>query len=109
MNWPSTAVLAVFFQIIALAKSARLPDPPVFAAVQHYPSICYLPPDSGLCLTTKTPQNSEEKSDDKSEFQTRYYFDVTTEDCYPFAVQNCGGNENRFSSLTDCQEICRIK
>lgn len=40
----------------------------------------------------------------------RYYFDITTGECYPFGVQNCGeGNENRFKTLTDCQETCRLK
>jgi len=41
--------------------------------------------------------------------QTLFYFDVTTEQCYPFGAQNCGGNENRFETLADCQQRCKLR
>ncbi|KAK6758915.1 hypothetical protein RB195_016257 [Necator americanus] len=56
------SVKLLLLSLAALVCGGRFPDPPVFAAPQHYPSICYLPPDSGLC-----PQNgasAEELSPD---------------------------------------------
>ncbi|VDO60973.1 hypothetical protein V3C99_016044 [Haemonchus contortus] len=96
----SISLLLVAVTIVV--SGGRFPDPPVFAAPQHYPSICYLPPDSGLC--SQNPASTEESSD----LLTRYYFDVATDQCYPFGVQNCGGNENRFKSRADCQNFCRL-
>ncbi|KAJ1373624.1 hypothetical protein KIN20_036087 [Parelaphostrongylus tenuis] len=87
---------------VVLVTGGRFPDPPIFVSPQHYPSICYLPPDSGLC------SESIVSTEDTVDLLTRYYFDVTTEQCYPFGVQNCGGNENRFKSKTDCQNFCRL-
>ncbi|KJH48209.1 Kunitz/Bovine pancreatic trypsin inhibitor domain protein [Dictyocaulus viviparus] len=87
---------------VILVAGGRFPHPPVFAAPQHYPSICYLPPDSGLC------SESTSSTEENTELLTRYYFDVTTDQCYPFGVQNCGGNENRFKSRVECQNFCRI-
>lgn len=87
---------------VVLVAGGRYPDPPVFVSPQHYPSICYLPPDSGLCSENIV------STEDTTDLLTRYYFDVTTEQCYPFGVQNCGGNENRFKSRTDCQNFCRL-
>uniref|UniRef100_A0A915CMA7 BPTI/Kunitz inhibitor domain-containing protein n=1 Tax=Ditylenchus dipsaci TaxID=166011 RepID=A0A915CMA7_9BILA len=113
------------FVLILKLNECHLPDPPVFSTVQHYPSICYLPPDSGLCKTTVShedignnndpeqgyPLFASQASDRKrreNQLITRYYFDVATEQCYPFGAQNCGGNENRFESLVECQTRCRL-
>ncbi|EFO27077.1 kunitz/Bovine pancreatic trypsin inhibitor domain-containing protein [Loa loa] len=95
-------VLTLPMFLYNLLDAARSPDPPVFTDVQRYPCICYLPPDSGLCPT-------EETNDDtigRSELQVRYYFDPVTEKCYPFGAQSCGGNENRFENLGKCQSVC---
>ncbi|KAL6743753.1 hypothetical protein Aduo_016760 [Ancylostoma duodenale] len=89
--------------LVTLVSGGRFPHPPVFAAPQHYPSICYLPPDSGLC-----PQSTASAEESTPDLLTRYYFDVTTDQCYPFGVQNCGGNENRFKSRAECQNFCRL-
>uniref|UniRef100_A0AC35G228 BPTI/Kunitz inhibitor domain-containing protein n=1 Tax=Panagrolaimus sp. PS1159 TaxID=55785 RepID=A0AC35G228_9BILA len=87
----------------------RLPDPPVFDKVAHYPSVCYLPPDSGMCPSSNTIPSDEDGVLISEKLDVRYYFDITTTECYPFGVQNCGGNENRFKTLNDCQETCRMK
>ncbi|GMT09675.1 hypothetical protein PFISCL1PPCAC_972, partial [Pristionchus fissidentatus] len=87
-----------------LAFASRMPHPPIFTAVESYPSICYLPPDSGLC-----PTSNKEDSEENNDLLTRYYFDIATEQCYPFGVQSCGGNENRFPSKTSCLQYCRIE
>uniref|UniRef100_A0A915BT75 BPTI/Kunitz inhibitor domain-containing protein n=1 Tax=Parascaris univalens TaxID=6257 RepID=A0A915BT75_PARUN len=96
--------------LICIFESAHLPGPPVFTAVQHYPSICYLPPESGLCsLADSQRDNSDdEKSDAKNKLLIRYYFDTTTQQCYQFGVDNCGGNENRFETLAACQAFCEL-
>ncbi|VDD85142.1 unnamed protein product [Enterobius vermicularis] len=105
--------LSFFAVSTYIIDAARLPDPPVFTAAQHYPSICYLPPDSGLCDNEEPNESSDEiyssSSASKSRLLTSYYFDTTTEQCYPFGVQNCGGNENRFETLSDCQTFCRTE
>ncbi|EYB93297.1 hypothetical protein Y032_0184g997 [Ancylostoma ceylanicum] len=47
--------------LVTLVSGGRFPHPPVFAAPQHYPSICYLPP-AALSLrpfTTKTSQATD--------------------------------------------------
>ncbi|CAG9540937.1 unnamed protein product [Cercopithifilaria johnstoni] len=94
-------VLTISIFLHNLLSTAGSPDPPVFTDVQHYPCICYLPPDSGLCPI-------EEMNDDTidKELQVRYYFDPVTEKCYPFGTQSCGGNENRFENIGICQSIC---
>ena len=35
-----------------------------------------------------------------------YYFDVATRTCSSFLFGGCKGNENRFSSLEECQSSC---
>ncbi|KAK0412799.1 hypothetical protein QR680_006416 [Steinernema hermaphroditum] len=98
-------LLAILF---AIAESGKLPNPPIFTSVQHYPSICYLPPDSALCPSkANAMSDSEEKTEEN--IQIRYYFDVATETCYPFGVQMCGGNENNFAGITECQATCHLK
>uniref|UniRef100_A0A8R1E0I2 BPTI/Kunitz inhibitor domain-containing protein n=1 Tax=Caenorhabditis japonica TaxID=281687 RepID=A0A8R1E0I2_CAEJA len=94
------AVLVVLLCLSsAAAAKSRWPDPPVFASPATYPSICYLPPDSALCDTSA---NSSEMN-----LLTRYYFDVATQECYPFGVQKCGGNQNQFNNRQECQEFCK--
>jgi hypothetical protein len=36
-----------------------------------------------------------------------YYHDVESGVCRPFTYGGCGGNENRFASLAECQSACR--
>ncbi|CAI5452618.1 unnamed protein product [Caenorhabditis angaria] len=95
-------IVFVLFFLIVLAGvqgKSRFPDPPVFASPVTYPSVCYLPPDSALC------DNSANSSE--MELLTRYYFDVATQDCYPFGVQKCGGNQNQFIARKECLEFCK--
>lgn len=62
--------------------------------------------DSGLCPSLHMQQNDQ--FDDRIEHLiTRYYFDMATEQCYPFGTQSCGGNANRFETLSDCQLYCK--
>ena len=117
VEWPS-AVLG-----------AALPGPPIFESISHYPSFCYLPPESGLCtsanLTTiaDKPANNGEKENHlrledyevgtqqqpaPGQLLTRFYFDSVTAQCYPFGAQLCGGNENRFETQADCLAKCKI-
>uniref|UniRef100_A0A1I7Z006 BPTI/Kunitz inhibitor domain-containing protein n=1 Tax=Steinernema glaseri TaxID=37863 RepID=A0A1I7Z006_9BILA len=105
MHAVNIGVFALFFFLV---ESGKLPNPPIFTSIQHYPSICYLPPDSALCPSkTNALSDSEEKPDEN--MQIRYYFDVATESCYPFGVQMCGGNENNFASIGECQTTCHLK
>ncbi|KAI3411087.1 hypothetical protein GPALN_003172 [Globodera pallida] len=109
--------------------SPVLPGPPIFEYISHYPSLCYLPPESGMCppATNRTTNRSskpaearasltlvEDAADGDEDAQrhvpllTRYYFDVVTAQCYPFGAQTCGGNENRFDTQAQCLAKCRI-
>ncbi|KAL3101431.1 hypothetical protein niasHT_025413 [Heterodera trifolii] len=134
--------IAVLFVLLLLPNnndgSPRLPGPPIFEAISHYPSICYLPPESGMCppATNRTTDTDQIKAagaatvddshptvdegladgdDDASQLRhaatpllTRYYFDAVTAQCYPFGAQTCGGNENRFETKEKCLAKCRI-
>ncbi|CAI4231591.1 unnamed protein product [Auanema sp. JU1783] len=91
-------MLWILIVSLPIALAAHFPDPPVFAAVPSYPSICYLPPDSGLCDTKEKP-----------ELLVRYYFDSISQKCYPFGVQGCGGNENRFKDMQSCDKYCQLE
>ena len=108
VRWRNLYSFICFFLFFALIQSMRLPDPPVFDKVAHYPSVCYLPPDSGMCPSSNNI-NDDDDSAPTERLDVRYYFDITTGECFPFGVQNCGGNENRFKTMTDCQETCRMK
>ncbi|KJH52303.1 Kunitz/Bovine pancreatic trypsin inhibitor domain protein [Dictyocaulus viviparus] len=35
-----------------------------------------------------------------------YYFDRSTKSCLPFSYSGCGGNENRFLTLSQCENLC---
>jgi len=37
---------------------------------------------------------------------TRFYFDTATKSCSSFNYRSCGGNQNNFETLTQCQEHC---
>uniref|UniRef100_A0A915E3D5 BPTI/Kunitz inhibitor domain-containing protein n=1 Tax=Ditylenchus dipsaci TaxID=166011 RepID=A0A915E3D5_9BILA len=109
-------------------SECHLPEPPVFSTVHHYPSICYLPPGSLLKLwslhnyseSRSTGKNnglepgyrlfasqaSDRRKCDNQLF-TRYFFDIVTQQCYPFGAQNCGGNEKPIRDLVECQTMCR--
>ncbi|CAK5045661.1 unnamed protein product [Meloidogyne enterolobii] len=120
---------------------ASLPAPPIFERVPHYPGLCYLPPESGLCSTIELQQKSpvetglennineqfnkfseEEKSKkwetsveneenilDETKLITKFYFDSVTAQCYAFSTQECGGNQNRFGSVEECLDVCKLE
>uniref|UniRef100_A0A914WE07 BPTI/Kunitz inhibitor domain-containing protein n=1 Tax=Plectus sambesii TaxID=2011161 RepID=A0A914WE07_9BILA len=78
---------------------------PVFSPPDHrYPSICYLPPDSSICLPNDRIKG--DSNDRVDVFHTRFYFDALTGACYPFYSEDCGRNENNFETLEDCQKAC---
>lgn len=52
---------------------------------------CLLPMDIGPCKMAKK----------------MFYFNVATRTCSSFLFGGCKGNENRFSSLEDCESSCR--
>ena len=37
----------------------------------------------------------------------RYFYNASSETCDQFLYGGCKGNENRFSDLVSCEEICR--
>ncbi|XP_042540454.1 tissue factor pathway inhibitor 2 [Dipodomys spectabilis] len=54
------------------------------------PSFCYSPKDEGLCSANVT----------------RYYFNARYEVCEAFTYSGCGGNENNFYYMEDCERVC---
>uniref|UniRef100_A0AC35TUH0 BPTI/Kunitz inhibitor domain-containing protein n=1 Tax=Rhabditophanes sp. KR3021 TaxID=114890 RepID=A0AC35TUH0_9BILA len=89
-----------------MESAVIIPKPPIFYESKHYPSLCYLPPDSAICKNKDDKGNYVE--DVVGELPIRFYFDITTEQCYPFGTQNCGGNENSFNSSEACIAKCTL-
>ncbi|CAG4980113.1 unnamed protein product [Colias eurytheme] len=56
------------------------------------PSDCYLQADPGLCLA----------------YNVRYYFDIKENSCKEFIYGGCGGNSNRFYTMSECMEACNV-
>ena len=54
--------------------------------------ICRLQPESGLCLA----------------YFPSYFYNSTSRMCEMFVYGGCGGNENRFSTIDDCQAACGL-
>ncbi|VDL75178.1 unnamed protein product [Nippostrongylus brasiliensis] len=57
--------------------------------------ICALPPQQGSSLCSGGVSSV-----------TRYYFNIVTKKCSPFAFNGCDGNPNNFASLTQCNNFC---
>ncbi|XP_043227121.1 papilin-like [Amphibalanus amphitrite] len=65
-------------------SSDKVTAPPVDA------SICFLPRDSGSCLS----------------YAPMFYYDVRTASCHQFIYRGCGGNANRFHTSAECRQRC---
>ncbi|CAC5359127.1 unnamed protein product [Mytilus coruscus] len=65
----------------------------VIGSVQAIISDCRLPKQKGLCKA-RIP---------------RFYFDYYSKQCRNFIYGGCGGNENNFKSLNECQDKCIVK
>jgi hypothetical protein len=101
-------LLVSFFIYITSVEANPMPGPPIFYKTNTYPSICYLPPDSGACDMLGEP-GLKEGVDQKQE--VRYYFDTVTENCYPFSYfsdKPCSQNKNNFKSAEECKSICKL-
>lgn len=55
------------------------------------PDFCYQSPETGYC---------------RGSFQ-RYYFDWKSDKCTTFSYSGCGGNDNNFLTLHECQKKCQ--
>ncbi|XP_051033144.1 tissue factor pathway inhibitor 2 isoform X1 [Phodopus roborovskii] len=61
-----------------------------FCEPRKVPSFCSSPRDEGLCAANVT----------------RYYFNSRNKTCETFTYTGCGGNENNFYYLDDCDRVC---
>ncbi|KAL6089917.1 hypothetical protein STEG23_027229 [Scotinomys teguina] len=61
-----------------------------FCEPRKIPSFCFSPKDEGLCSANVT----------------RYYFNSRNKACETFTYTGCGGNENNFYYLDDCDRAC---
>ncbi|KAF7627268.1 BPTI/Kunitz inhibitor domain-containing protein [Meloidogyne graminicola] len=65
--------------------------------------------EEGKINKWETSIEEEEKNEEnKYRLFTKYYFDSVTAQCYAFSTQNCGGNQNRFESIEECLNICKL-
>ncbi|XP_055351849.1 LOW QUALITY PROTEIN: papilin-like [Paramacrobiotus metropolitanus] len=55
-----------------------------------YLAICSMPVDAGAC----------------DERQARYYYDISQGKCLSFTYTGCGGNQNHFHTLEQCEGFC---
>ncbi|XP_051933312.1 amyloid-beta precursor protein isoform X3 [Hippocampus zosterae] len=51
---------------------------------------CLVPMEEGTC----------------ARFTLRWYFNSHVQACRPFIYSGCGGNDNRFVHLEECEEVC---
>uniref|UniRef100_A0A914KLQ2 BPTI/Kunitz inhibitor domain-containing protein n=1 Tax=Meloidogyne incognita TaxID=6306 RepID=A0A914KLQ2_MELIC len=80
-----------------LTKSEKLPSG--ITIEQRIPignPLCKLPKDSG-----------ENRCNGKGK-GVKWYFDVDTFECLAFNYNGCGGNKNRFDSVTECWDQCKL-
>ncbi|XP_049631552.1 tissue factor pathway inhibitor 2 [Suncus etruscus] len=61
-----------------------------FCLPKRAPSFCYTPKDEGVCAANVT----------------RYYFNARYKECEAFRYTGCGGNNNNFVSMEDCERVC---
>ncbi len=55
--------------------------------------VCALEPEPGACLA----------------YIPKYFYNVSNKMCQPFIYGGCGGNENRFDTIDECQSVCDRK
>ncbi|KAH9505502.1 hypothetical protein Btru_057462 [Bulinus truncatus] len=55
------------------------------------PSFCSLPVEPGKCFG----------------YFEMFYYDSESDSCKDFIYGGCQGNENRFVSLEECEELCK--
>lgn len=82
-----------------LSNAVEDPENPVGPTGSSLPplkighSFCAFKQDSGECKAT----------------MERFYFSIYTRQCEPFEYGGCGGNDNNFLTLQECQEKCIVK
>ncbi|CAH0719454.1 unnamed protein product, partial [Brenthis ino] len=67
------------YHLLSLVKSSR-------------PALCFQPFKTGYCPS----------------HMLYFYFDAQTETCKSFLYTGCSGNENRFDTLEECEETCKV-
>jgi len=58
--------------------------------VLYTDAVCNLPPEIGPC----------------DAYFPRYYYNSTTRSCEPFIYGGCSGNDNRFTTVAECEAQC---
>ena len=66
-------------------------DSPTICEVASRPQLCELKPKVGPCRAG----------------HLMYYFDQNTKACEEFIYGGCLGNDNRFSSISECEKVCQ--
>uniref|UniRef100_A0A0M3IPV8 Kunitz/Bovine pancreatic trypsin inhibitor domain protein n=1 Tax=Ascaris lumbricoides TaxID=6252 RepID=A0A0M3IPV8_ASCLU len=74
-----------------------------FATLQQCQAFCV---ERDLEIVCSQPQNTGSVCISSTPAITRYYFDMNTGLCRSFEFTQCGGNQNNFATLQQCQAFC---